>query len=78
MWIIDSFNYFKLIFVSWCLECRIEFHENKTCEEYRKEREERRKATDQKYLDDEFFKAVNQLKYKPCPKCKAWIEKNEV
>jgi hypothetical protein len=34
--------------------------------------------TDVKLLDEEFDKAAKNLKYKPCPKCKFWIEKSSV
>jgi hypothetical protein len=57
------------------LECRVEYHQNQTCSRYK---EERRKVTDQIYLDNEFDKAVKSLKFKPCPKCKFWIEKSSV
>lgn len=35
-------------------------------------------STDVKLLDEEFNKAAEKLKYKPCPKCKFWIEKTQV
>jgi hypothetical protein len=35
-------------------------------------------SKDVKLLDEEFDKTAKILKYKPCPKCKFWIEKSEV
>ena len=35
-------------------------------------------GTDVKLLDEEFDKAAKNLNFKPCPKCKFWIEKASV
>ncbi|CAI2369937.1 unnamed protein product [Moneuplotes crassus] len=53
---------------SYCLRCKVEWHENFSCEEYRKYKgypEEDRQF--QKYLDGTPFKQ--------CPKCGHWVEK---
>lgn len=57
------------------MDCRVEFHSGKTCVDYLKEKKE---ATDLEFLDGEFDKAAINFKYKPCPSCKVWIEKNQV
>ena len=52
---------------SYCLKCKSEWHENKTCKEYQLSI---KKDDDIKF--EEFVKGNN---YKKCPKCKRWVEK---
>lgn len=47
---------------SFCLLCKSEAHEDKSCN---------------KLDDKEFLNLAKNKKYKQCPKCRAWIEKNE-
>ena len=54
----------------YCLNCRDEWHVNLTCQQYRD-------CRDEKKLDEEFFKFVKGAKFKMCPKCKYWVEKNQ-
>lgn len=52
------------------------------CIEFRKEKrkllKQKKKLTDENYLDEQFDLAVKEFEFKPCPKCKSWIEKTYV
>ena len=54
----------------YCLNCKDEWHVNMTCQEYKDSR-------DVNKLDDKFFKFVKGAKFKMCPRCKYWVEKNQ-
>ena len=54
----------------YCLNCKDEWHVNMTCQEYKDSR-------DVNKLDDKFFNFVKGAKFKMCPKCKYWVEKNQ-
>ncbi len=54
----------------YCLNCKDEWHKNLTCEQYKDSR-------DVNKLDQEFMKFVKGAKFKMCPKCKFWVEKNQ-
>ena len=54
----------------YCLNCKDEWHINMTCQEYRDSR-------DVNKLDAQFFNFVKGAKFKMCPKCKYWVEKNQ-
>lgn len=54
----------------YCLNCRVEWHKDMTCKEY--------KISSTTSEDDEkFISFVKGKKFKQCPKCKFWVEKNE-
>ncbi|CAD8097178.1 unnamed protein product [Paramecium sonneborni] len=57
----------------YCLECKIEYHNGFSCQEYQK----KIKMENQKALDDKFFSFIKGAKYKQCPQCKFWVEKSE-
>ncbi|KAH3759847.1 IBR domain protein [Pelomyxa schiedti] len=50
----------------YCLSCKVEMHDGKTCAQY----QEWAKAN----LKDTFTEFVKGAKYKQCPNCKCWIE----
>ena len=58
----------------YCLKCKSKWHEDQTCEEYRKSIISKQK---EKKLDDLFFEFVRGSKFKQCPYCRHWVEKNE-
>ena len=53
---------------SYCLQCKTEWHKDKTCEEYQLEKKD--KDNDIKF--EEYAKGSN---FKQCPNCKRWVEK---
>ena len=55
---------------NYCLNCKDEWHRGLTCEQYRDSR-------DVNKLDQQFFKFVQGAKFKMCPRCKYWVEKNQ-
>ena len=55
---------------NYCLNCKDEWHRGLTCQQYRDSR-------DVNKLDDQFFKFVKGAKFKMCPTCKYWVEKNQ-
>ena len=57
----------------YCLNYKTIWHEGKTCEEYKNGII----ANNEKKLDDLFYKFVKGSKFKQCPYCKHWVEKNE-
>ncbi|ORX77985.1 hypothetical protein BCR32DRAFT_270310 [Anaeromyces robustus] len=54
----------------YCLNCKDEWHHNITCQEYQDSR-------DEKKLDQQFYNFARGAKFKVCPKCKFWVEKNK-
>ena len=55
---------------NYCLNCKVEWHKGMTCQEYKDSR-------DVNKLDDKFYQFVKGAKFKMCPKCKYWVEKNQ-
>ena len=55
---------------NYCLNCKDEWHKNMTCQQYKDSR-------DVNKLDNQFFQFVKGAKFKMCPKCKYWVEKNQ-
>ncbi|CAG9315338.1 unnamed protein product [Blepharisma stoltei] len=53
----------------YCLRCRCIFHQNLTCEEYI--------AANGNVEDAQFLKFVRGAKFKQCPQCRFWVEKNQ-
>lgn len=54
----------------YCLRCKCEMHAELTCAEYRK-------VAQLDEPDRKFIMLVRGAKYKQCPNCKFWVEKNE-
>ena len=54
----------------YCLNCKDEWHQNMTCQQYRD-------SKDVNKLDQQFYQFVKGAKFKMCPKCKYWMEKNQ-
>ena len=54
----------------YCLNCKDEWHVNMTCQQYKDSR-------DVNKLDQQFYNFVRGAKFKMCPKCKYWVEKNQ-
>ena len=54
----------------YCLNCKDEWHKNLTCQQYRDT-----KNVDK--LDKQFMDFVTGAKFKMCPRCKFWVEKNQ-
>ncbi|CAK84222.1 unnamed protein product (macronuclear) [Paramecium tetraurelia] len=61
----------------YCLQCKIEYHHGFTCQAYKEKIQKEQRAKNEKVLDDQFFQFVKGAKYKQCPQCKFWVEKNE-
>ena len=55
---------------NYCLNCKDEWHRGMTCQQYKDSR-------DVNKLDNAFFQFVKGAKFKMCPKCKFWVEKNQ-
>lgn len=55
----------------YCLKCRVEWHNNMTCKEH--EINATFNEDDKKFID-----FVKGAKFKQCPKCRYWVEKNQV
>lgn len=53
----------------YCLKCKCEYHKNRTCIQYIRERVNN--------PDEMFIQFALGKKFKQCPGCKRWIEKNE-
>ncbi len=51
--------------IRYCLECRVEYHEGRSCKQYRDG------------TDEDFSKFAVGQKYKQCPGCRYWVSKNE-
>ena len=56
---------------SYCLQCKSEWHQNITCEEYQLSMKKKKEEEDEK-LFEEYVKGNN---FKKCPNCKRWVEK---
>ena len=57
---------------SYCLQCKTEWHQNLTCEEYQKNKKKEDDENDIKF--EEYVKGNN---FKQCPNCKRWVEKTQ-
>eukprot|EP00826_Nyctotherus_ovalis_P003062 TRINITY_DN10614_c0_g1_i6.p1 TRINITY_DN10614_c0_g1~~TRINITY_DN10614_c0_g1_i6.p1 ORF type:complete len:367 (+),score=111.58 TRINITY_DN10614_c0_g1_i6:174-1274(+) len=55
----------------YCLNCRCAFHTDQSCKEYQISS----KFTEE---DKQFVNFVKGMKFKQCPKCRFWVEKNQV
>ena len=55
---------------NYCLNCKDEWHRGMTCQQYKDSR-------DVNKLDNQFFQFVKGAKFKMCPRCKYWVEKNQ-
>ena len=55
---------------NYCLNCKDEWHRGMTCQQYKDSR-------DVNKLDNQFFQFVKGAKFKMCPRCKFWVEKNQ-
>ena len=55
---------------NYCLNCKDEWHRGMTCQQYKDSR-------DVSKLDNQFFQFVKGAKFKMCPRCKFWVEKNQ-
>ena len=55
---------------NYCLNCKDEWHRGLTCQQYRDSR-------DVNKLDNQFYQFVKGAKFKMCPRCKYWVEKNQ-
>lgn len=53
-------------FGSFCVSCRTESHEGRTCDEVREKSEEFKEVS----------VGLKELRCKMCPKCKHWVERN--
>lgn len=53
----------------YCLNCKCEMHVGVTCEEYQS-------MADMDEPDRKFMILVKGSKFKQCPNCKFWVEKN--
>lgn len=54
----------------YCLRCRCDYHYGMTCAEYKINN-----SFDKN--DEDFIKFVQGARYKQCPKCKFWVERND-
>lgn len=54
----------------YCLKCKSNWHNGKTCKEYRK-------GLKNINTDDKFYQFAKGQKFKQCPYCHFWVEKNE-
>ena len=61
----------------YCLKCKTNWHEGKTCEEYKEMRRMELLGKDDKQLDELFYNFAKGSKFKQCPYCKNWVEKTE-
>ena len=59
-----------LCYKNYCLNCKDEWHRGMTCQQYKDSR-------DVNKLDNQFFQFVKGAKFKMCPRCKFWVEKNQ-
>ena len=55
---------------NYCLNCKDDWHRGMTCQQYKDSR-------DVNKLDNQFFQFVKGAKFKMCPRCKYWVEKNQ-
>ena len=61
----------------YCLKCKSDWHNDKTCKEYQEYRRMGILGKNEKQLDELFFNFARGSKFKQCPYCKNWVEKNE-
>ena len=61
----------------YCLKCKSDWHKDKTCQEFQEYRRVGLLGKDQKQLDNLFYDFAKGSKFKQCPYCKNWVEKNE-
>ena len=61
-----------ICYEEYCFKCKTNYHHDETCTEYRK-----RVEGDSKY-DAEFFNLVSAFRYKKCPNCNYFVEKDTV
>lgn len=54
----------------YCFKCKCEYHNEVKCEENKKNQESVK-------AEKEFLNLARKLKFKVCPKCKRWIEKDD-
>ncbi len=75
----DGDDYFEcpLCKSEYCLKCKTNWHAGKTCTEYQEMRKMEKLGKDEKKLDDLFYNFARGSKFKQCPYCKNWVEKNE-
>ena len=75
----DGDDYFEcpLCKNEYCLKCKANWHADKTCNEYQEMKKMEKLGKDQKKLDDLFYNFARGSKFKQCPYCKNWVEKNE-
>ena len=75
----DGDNYFEcpLCKNEYCLKCKTNWHNDKTCSEYQEMRKMEKLGKDEKKLDDLFYNFARGSKFKQCPYCKNWVEKNQ-
>ena len=75
----DGDDYFEcpLCKSEYCLKCKTNWHADKTCTEYKEMRKMEKLGKDEKKLDDLFYNFARGSKFKQCPYCKNWVEKNE-
>ena len=57
---------------SYCLKCKVEWHQDLTCEQYQLTKKENNKEDEDDIKFEEYVKGNN---FKKCPKCKRWVEK---
>lgn len=55
----------------YCLNCKVEWHNQSTCEQYQKWKRENSQ------VDQLFEKFVAGGKYKQCPRCTVWVSKRD-
>lgn len=54
---------------TYCIFCRVDWHEGLTCKEYRE-------LNGYPPEDRAFYKFIQGTKFKKCPSCNFWVEKN--
>ncbi|CAD8104184.1 unnamed protein product [Paramecium sonneborni] len=62
---------------SYCLICKTEFHQGQTCQQYRASNYYGSRNQSKDLADQQFFNFLQGAKYKQCPQCKFWVEKNQ-
>lgn len=62
---------------SYCMNCRVEYHEGYTCEQWKIEQKAQQINSTFSEADKQFEDFVRGAKFKQCSKCKFWVEKNE-
>jgi E3 ubiquitin-protein ligase RNF144 len=74
VFIAEDNNYYQcqICRKEYCLRCKVEFHNNRTCEQYQQELRDR----GSRQVDQQFFEFVKGTHYKMCPNCRFWVEKS--